>query len=27
LSKVVEFNDNTSLMENLACSGGQCEIV
>jgi len=27
LSKVIEFNDNTSLMENLACSGGQCEIV
>jgi len=27
LSKVVEFADNTALMENLACSGGQCEII
>ena len=27
LSKVIEFVDNTALMENLACSGGQCEIV
>jgi hypothetical protein len=27
LSKVIEFNDNTSLQENLACSGGNCEIV
>ena len=27
LSKVIEFDDNTSLMENVACSSGQCEIV
>jgi ribonucleoside-diphosphate reductase alpha chain len=27
LSKVIEMTDNTALMENLACSGGQCEIV
>jgi ribonucleoside-diphosphate reductase alpha chain len=27
LSKVIEMSDNTTLMENLACSGGQCEIV
>ena len=27
LSRVVEMSDNTALMENLACSGGQCEIV
>jgi len=27
LSKVVEFSDNTSLMENIACQGAACEIV
>ena len=27
LSKVVEFSDETNLSENLACSGGSCEIV
>ena len=27
LSKVVEFSDDTNLSENLACSGGSCEIV
>ena len=27
LSKVIEFDDNTALMENVACSSGQCEIV
>jgi ribonucleoside-diphosphate reductase alpha chain len=27
LSKDIEFDDNTSLMENVACSSGQCEIV
>lgn len=27
LSKVVELDDNTALMENLACSGNSCEIV
>ena len=27
LSKVIEFVDNTALMENLACAGGACEIV
>ena len=26
LTKVIEIGDNTSLMENLACSGGNCEI-
>ena len=26
LTKVIELGDNTSLMENLACSGGNCEI-
>jgi hypothetical protein len=27
LSKVVEFVDNTSLMESVACASGACEIV
>jgi ribonucleoside-diphosphate reductase alpha chain len=27
LSKIVEFTDDTNLSENLACSGGSCEIV
>ena len=27
LSKVVEFADNTALMDQQACSGGACEIV
>lgn len=27
LKNVVEISDNTALMENLACSGGQCEVV
>lgn len=27
LTKVVEIDDNTQLMENLACSGASCEIV
>jgi ribonucleoside-triphosphate reductase len=27
LSKIVEFEDNTDLKENLACSGASCEIV
>ena len=27
LSKIVEFSDETNLSENLACSGGSCEIV
>ena len=27
LSKVVEFADNTSLMDQAACAGGACEIV
>ena len=27
LTKIVEFGDDTNLMENLACSGGACEIV
>ena len=27
LTKVIETEDMTALMENLACSGGQCEIV
>ena len=27
LSQVVEFDDNTSLMESVACGGGACEIV
>jgi ribonucleoside-diphosphate reductase alpha chain len=27
LSQIIEMDDNTSLMENLACSGGSCEIV
>jgi ribonucleoside-diphosphate reductase alpha chain len=27
LTKVVEMVDNTNLMENLACSGGNCEIM
>jgi ribonucleoside-diphosphate reductase alpha chain len=27
LSKVVEFGDNTALMENIACSGNLCEVV
>ena len=27
LSKVIEFDDNTALMEQAACSSGQCEIV
>jgi len=27
LSKVVEFTDNTSLMDQAACAGGTCEIV
>jgi len=27
LSLVIEMMDNTALMENLACSGGQCEII
>jgi hypothetical protein len=26
LSKVIEMEDNTELRENLACSGGNCEI-
>lgn len=27
LTQVIEFGDNTALMENVACSGGACEIV
>jgi len=27
LSKVVEFDDNTSQMDQAACAGGACEIV
>jgi ribonucleoside-diphosphate reductase alpha chain len=27
LSKVIEFDDNTALMDQVACSSGQCEIV
>ena len=27
LSKIVEFDDNTALMEQQACSSGQCEVV
>ena len=27
LSKVIEFDDNTALMESVACSGNSCEIV
>ena len=27
LRNVVEMSDTTNLMENLACSGGSCEIV
>jgi ribonucleoside-triphosphate reductase len=27
LSKVVEFDDNTALMDQVACASGQCEIV
>ena len=27
LTKVVEFDDNTNLNDNIACSGGSCEIV
>ena len=27
LSKVVEFDDNTALMDQAACAGGACEIV
>ena len=27
LSQIVEFTDDTNLSENLACSGGSCEIV
>ena len=27
LSKIIEFTDDTNLSENLACSGGSCEIV
>ena len=27
LSKIVEFNDNTALMDQAACAGGACEIV
>ena len=27
LSKVVEFSDNTALMDQAACAGGACEIV
>jgi ribonucleoside-diphosphate reductase alpha chain len=27
LSKVVEFDDNTALMDQQACAGNQCEIV
>ena len=27
LSKIVEFDDNTALMDQAACSSGQCEIV
>jgi hypothetical protein len=27
LSKVVEFDDNTSLADQAACAGGACEIV
>ena len=27
LSKIVEFSDNTALMDQQACSGGACEIV
>jgi ribonucleoside-diphosphate reductase alpha chain len=27
LSKIVEFDDNTSLMDQQACAGNQCEIV
>jgi len=26
LSKIVELDDNTNLMESIACSGGSCEI-
>jgi len=27
LSQIIEFDDDTNLMENLACSGGSCEII
>ena len=27
LSKVVEFDDNTALMDQQACAGGACEVV
>jgi ribonucleoside-diphosphate reductase alpha chain len=27
LSKVVEFSDETALMDQVACASGQCEIV
>ena len=27
LSQVVEFDDNTALMDQAACSGGSCEVV
>jgi len=27
LSKVIEFNDNTALMDQQACAGNQCEII
>jgi hypothetical protein len=27
LSKVVEFDDNTALGDNIACGAGGCEIV
>jgi ribonucleoside-diphosphate reductase alpha chain len=27
LSKVIELDDNTELSENLACSGGNCELI
>ncbi len=27
LSKVVEFSDETALMDQAACAGGACEIV
>jgi ribonucleoside-diphosphate reductase alpha chain len=27
LSKIVEFSDNTALMDQVACSGASCEIV
>jgi hypothetical protein len=27
LSQVIELDDNTELSENLACSGGNCELI